>query len=86
MTEAKKTLEQLEMRGDFIRRHIGATGEQITEILDYLELESLDAIIDKVVPENIISREPLDLPESKSERAVITYLRKMRERNHVFVP
>lgn len=85
MTEIKKSLEQLEMSGDFIRRHIGATGKQITEMLEYLELDSLETIIEKVVPENIISHEPLDLPESKSERAVITYLRKLRRRNDVFV-
>jgi glycine cleavage system P protein (glycine dehydrogenase) len=86
MTNKKKrTLEQLEMRGDFIRRHIGCTHEQINEILEYLGLASLEEIIDKVVPENLISREPLALPEAKSERAVITYLRRMRERNHVFI-
>lgn len=85
MTETKKSLKQLEMPGDFVRRHIGATSEQITEMLDYLELESLESIVDEVVPENIVSCEPLDLPESKSERSVITYLRKLRERNNVFV-
>jgi glycine dehydrogenase len=84
MAAKKQSLEQLEMRGDFIRRHIGATHAQINEMLAYLELDSLEQIIEKVVPENIISREPLDLPESKSERAVITYLRNLRERNHVF--
>ena len=85
MTQKQQSLKQLEMRGDFIRRHIGANREQIEEMLTYLGLESLEQIIEHVVPENIISREPLDLPESKSERAVITYLRKLRERNHVFV-
>lgn len=84
MAQCKQSLEQLEMHGDFIRRHIGESHEQINEILAYLELDSLEQIIDKVVPENIISHEPLDLPESKSERAVITYLRKLRERNRVY--
>ena len=85
MAQNKLSLEQLEMRGDFIRRHIGATHEQIEEMLAYLGLESLEQIIERVVPENIISREPLALPESKSERAIITYLRDLRERNRVFV-
>lgn len=85
MVKKQRSLEQLEMRGDFIRRHIGCTHEQIGEILEYLDLDSLEEIIDKVVPENLISREPLALPEAKSERAVITYLRRMRERNHVFI-
>ncbi len=85
MTNNQQSLEKLEMRGDFIRRHIGSTHEQIGEILEYLNFDSLEEIIDKVVPENLISREPLALPEAKSERAVITYLRRLRERNHVFI-
>ena len=38
----QQTLEQLEMRGDFVRRHIGCTRKQINEILEYLGLESLE--------------------------------------------
>lgn len=85
MAKKQQSLEELEMGGDFIRRHIGSTREQIQEILTYLDLDNLDQIIERIVPENIISTEPLALPEAKSERAVITYLRKLRERNHVYV-
>lgn len=85
MAKKQQSLEELEMGGDFIRRHIGSTREQIQEILTYLDLDNLDQVIERVVPENIISTEPLALPEAKSERAVITYLRKLRERNHVYV-
>lgn len=85
MTNQRQSIEQLEMDGDFIRRHIGSTSSQIKEILDYLDLASLDDIIDKVVPENIISREPLALAESKSERSVNTYLRKIRRRNSIYI-
>ncbi len=85
MAKKQQSLEELEMGGDFIRRHIGSTREQIQEILTCLDLDNLDQVIERVVPENIISTEPLALPEAKSERAVITYLRKLRERNHVYV-
>lgn len=84
MEKKQQSLEELEMRGDFIRRHIGSTRTQIGEILKYLELDSLEQVTERVVPENIISTEPLALPEAKSERAVISYLRKLRERNHVY--
>ncbi len=85
MEKKQQSLEELEMRGDFVRRHIGSTRSQIEEILEYLGLDSIEQIIERVVPENIVSTEPLALPEAKSERAVITYLRKLRERNHVYV-
>ena len=49
------TLSDLEQRDDFIRRHIGPGKEQITEMLDALGLDSLDALIEKTVPESIIT-------------------------------
>lgn len=79
-----KKLEQLEMRGDFVRRHIGPDDGQITEMLQTLGLESLDDIIERAVPDSILNRDPLRLTETISERAVITHSRAMRERNKVF--
>ena len=85
MTEETLTLKELEAGGNFIQRHIGPDEDQIDEMLAYLGLNSLDEIIDKAVPENIISSEPLSLTKNYSERAVSTYLRKMQERNKVLV-
>ena len=85
MPQSRRSLEELEMRGDFIRRHIGPGEEQIAEMLSALGLDSLDALIDKAVPSAIISPDELDLPPAKSERATVTYMRRMRERNKVFV-
>lgn len=78
------SLEELEMRGDFIRRHIGPDESQIDEMLSCLGLASLEALIDKTVPPDIVSKEPFALRERFSERAVINYMRKMRERNSVY--
>ncbi|MDH3671485.1 MAG: aminomethyl-transferring glycine dehydrogenase [Gammaproteobacteria bacterium] len=85
MSQSRRSLEELEMRGDFIRRHIGPGEEQIAEMLSTLGLESLDALIDKAVPPAIISDDAFDLAPAKSERATVTYMRRMRERNKVFV-
>lgn len=85
METTQQSLEELEMRGDFIRRHIGPDRHQIAEMVDYLGLNSLEEIIDRAVPDSIISKQPLALNETVSERAVITHLRKMRERNRVFI-
>jgi len=78
-------LSELEMRGDFIRRHIGPDKHQIHEMLEELGMESLDDVVDKVVPENILIKEPLSLTATMSERSVRTYIRKIRARNKVFV-
>ena len=84
MVDSKKTLEELEMRGDFIRRHIGPNRKQIAEMVDALGLSALEEIIDRAVPDSILVESELALTSTISEREVITRLRKMRERNQVF--
>jgi glycine dehydrogenase len=73
------------MRSDFVRRHIGPGESQITEMLATLGLDSLDDLVTKAVPDSIVDQEPLDLPPIKSERATLSYLREMSERNRVFI-
>ena len=85
MSEPRRSLEDLKMRGDFVRRHIGPGEAQIAEMLDFLGLSSLDELIDKTVPEAIRSARPLELEPAKSERMTLSYLRKMAGRNRVFV-
>ncbi|MFQ6017666.1 MAG: aminomethyl-transferring glycine dehydrogenase, partial [Kiloniellaceae bacterium] len=85
MSKARRSLEELEMPGDFVRRHIGPGDRQIAEMLETLGLESLDALIEKTVPPAIMSDEPLNLAPAKSERATLSYLRQMSERNDVFI-
>ncbi len=70
--------------GDFVRRHIGPGEAQVTQMLAELGLKSLDDLLDKVVPSSIVSDEPLNLPDAKSERETLSYLRVMSERNRVF--
>ena len=84
MTERSR-LADLEMRGDFIRRHIGPDRGQIATMVAAVGLDSLEQIVAAAVPDDIVSNEPLALTETISERAVITYLRNMRARNRVLI-
>ena len=81
----RPTLYDLEQRDDFIRRHIGPDEEQVSDMLAVLGLETLEQLIDKVVPESIISDDPLDFGYDKTERGTLSYLRRMSERNKVFI-
>jgi glycine dehydrogenase len=85
MTTKRPRLDQLEMRGNFIQRHIGPNAQQTQEMLAELGLDDLEDIVGQVIPENILNHEPLKLTGTISERAVIKYLRSMRERNQVLV-
>jgi len=84
MTKPRRTLVELEMRGDFIRRHIGPGETQLAEMLAALGLKSLDELVDKAVPAGIRCDELPKLPEAMSERETLSYLRQMAGRNRVF--
>ncbi|MGR9053709.1 MAG: glycine dehydrogenase (aminomethyl-transferring), partial [Gammaproteobacteria bacterium] len=84
MPQSEPRLAPLEMRGQFINRHIGSNPEQIEAMLAELGLTELEDLIGAAFPENILNREPLRLTETISENAVIIHLRKMRARNKVF--
>jgi glycine dehydrogenase len=79
------SLRDFEMRGDFIRRHIGPDDDQTTAMLDALGLRALEDIIPRAVPDDIVSHTPLALTDTVSEMAVLAYLRTMRARNRVYV-
>ncbi|MDH3316051.1 MAG: glycine dehydrogenase (aminomethyl-transferring), partial [Gammaproteobacteria bacterium] len=85
MAEKRQTLVDLEMREDFVRRHIGPGKIQIAQMLESLGLKSLDALTEKAVPTAIATDRPLSLKEPMSERDTLSYLRRMSDRNRVFV-
>ena len=85
MIMKRPRLEQLEMRGSFVPRHIGPDAQQTRAMLAELGLNELEELVEKVIPPGILNSEPLKLTETISERTVIKYLRDMRERNRVLV-
>ncbi|NOQ13355.1 MAG: aminomethyl-transferring glycine dehydrogenase [Methyloprofundus sp.] len=84
MTIQKTPLSELEMRGNFVQRHIGSNTSQTQEMLTELGLESLEEIIPIAFPDNIVDKDPLQLADAISERAAHIYLRKLRARNKIF--
>lgn len=84
MSESRPSLNKLEMRGNFIQRHIGCDAQQTATMLKLLGLNKLEDLIDQAIPANIINHQPLKLTDTISEQAVIKYLRQMRNRNQVF--
>ncbi len=84
MPPSRPNLAQLEMRGNFINRHIGPSPQQTKDMLAELGISELEDITELAIPANILNHEPLKLTETISERAVIKHLRNMRERNKVF--
>ena len=81
----RQPLAELEPGPNFIRRHIGPSDTETIEMLREVGAKSLEDFIVKVVPEKIRMAKPLDLPKAKAERSALSYLRKMADRNEVFV-
>ncbi len=80
----RETLDQLEARDDFIRRHIGPTEADVQTMLQAVGVGSVDELIDKTVPQAIRDRTPLAIGSNKTERGTLDYLRHMAMRNKVF--
>jgi glycine dehydrogenase len=74
----------LEHPDRFAARHIGPHPDQRRAMLDVCGYETLDALIDDVVPPDIRLRRPLNLPAARSEPETLAALREMAATNRVF--
>ncbi len=65
------------------RRHIGPSPAEMQEMLETLEVESLDQLIEETVPPNIFREKALDWGRPLSEREMLYRIRKVAEKNRV---
>ncbi len=68
----------------FVNRHIGISENDQREMLQLLNLKSLDDLIDKTVPAEIRMKGVLDLPKAKSEAQALSHLKKVFNKNQIF--
>jgi len=83
-TRSLATLAQLEQRDDFVGRHVGPDEAETRAMLNALGLDSLDQLVDRVIPSSILSPSPLSLPEGRSEAEALAMLREIAGKNRVF--
>jgi glycine dehydrogenase len=76
-------LSGLEDHGEFIMRHIGPRDEDVATMLEKIGASSLDELISSTLPPSIQIKEPLDLPEAKTELETLASLREMAKLNRV---
>ena len=68
----------------FSSRHIGPRDSDTQAMLDLLGYESLDALIDAVVPKRIRVKNPLALPAGRTEFDALRALRQSASRNELY--
>jgi glycine dehydrogenase len=68
----------------FVKRHIGPRSHDVSNMLDFLGLSSLEALIGEAIPETIRLHKPLNLESPRSETAVLEDLRQLAAQNKVY--
>ena len=80
---ASLSLTQLEQTQDFIRRHIGPSEAQTQVMLNDFGAESIDALIDEIVPNDIRLAELPAIGDSKTEVQALADLKVVANLNKV---
>jgi glycine dehydrogenase len=73
-----------EAQGEFERRHIGPSLEDIQVMLEVLGFSTLEALIDKAIPPAIRLQKPLELTSGCSEYELLQELRAIATQNQIF--
>jgi len=68
----------------FVRRHIGPRPEDAREMLDFLGLNGMEALIEKTVPPSIRLPETLRIGDPHSEYSMLERLRDIASQNRIF--
>ena len=79
-----QTLSQLENRGAFIARHNGPDAQQQQEMLNTVGADSLNALIEQIVPKDIQLATPPQVGDAATEFAALAELKAIAGRNKRF--
>ncbi len=84
MTQHTPSLHDLEQHDAFIDRHIGPDDREIAHMLEAVDHDSLDALVDAIVPAAIRQKNPLALPPAVTETEALAKMRAIADKNEVF--
>ncbi|MES2770074.1 MAG: glycine dehydrogenase (aminomethyl-transferring), partial [Bdellovibrionota bacterium] len=79
-----RDISELSTSQEFIARHIGPSEKEINEMLKALKLSSLEELVEKTVPKNILNKAPLNISPSLSENDALKKLKTIMSKNKVF--
>jgi len=78
------SLDQLEAKDDFIRRHIGPNAAEQAQMLVTAGADSLEDLTGQIVPESIRLDADLNIERATSEADALDYLQAVARQNKVF--
>lgn len=68
----------------FQTRHVGLSQTDIEKMLKELKLSSLDELISQTIPEDILLKEELELPNPMTERQFLNHIHALSAKNKLF--
>ena len=74
----------LNMNSEFQKRHVGPSEAEKKEMLKALGFETIDEMMSKVVPKNIMTTEKMAIGDGVSEHQILANLKKTMAKNKVF--
>jgi glycine dehydrogenase len=78
---SEATASSLAPPDQFTPRHVGPSEDEVADMLDVLELDSLDELTAQAVPEAIRTERPLELPEALTESELLERAHALGEEN-----
>lgn len=85
VNELQDSLSEMDSNKEFIARHIGPSEAQLSEMINELGVESLEALIETTVPRSIANLEPLNLSSPKSESDALRDLQALAKKKTNFI-
>ena len=67
----------------FSHRHIGPNDHEINEMLSFLGYESIDELIHKTIPDNILLKDKLDVGDGLSEHEFLKTIKSVARKNKI---
>ena len=83
MSELRPSIEQLNNSDEFIARHIGVSDSMQAQMLETLQLGSIESLIAQTVPAAIRQQQPLATGNALSESEALAELRALADQNQV---
>ncbi len=81
MSNTRLSLDALQQADNFSHRHIGPDQAQQQAMLKALGMESMQHLIDKIVPESIRRHDAMAIPAALTEQQSLAALKKMAQKN-----
>ncbi|MBU3739131.1 MAG: glycine dehydrogenase (aminomethyl-transferring), partial [Rhodoferax sp.] len=69
---------------EFVARHVGPDAAETRAMLQSMGMDSIEQLIERVIPPAILSTQTLALPDGRSEAQTLAALRDIARRNRVF--